>query len=82
MTQVLSSSGLAGGKSNLRIAYTTSSFSFFTQIRSCPGRVFADSILFLTFACVLATFDIRPHTDPVTGELERPALVFDFGAVR
>ena len=31
--------------------------------RQCPGRYYADTELWLTIACVLATFDILPALD-------------------
>ena len=42
--------------------------------RICPGRFFADNVLWLTIACTLATFDITPYVDPGTG-LEDPPEV-------
>ncbi|KAL5522394.1 hypothetical protein ACEPAG_8410 [Sanghuangporus baumii] len=34
----------------------------------CPGRAFAESVMWITIANVLAAFDILPWKDPVTGE--------------
>lgn len=39
-------------------------------------------MLFLAFACVLATFDIRPYTDPVTGKAELPEQAFEGDMIR
>ncbi|KAL5480690.1 hypothetical protein ACEPAI_9630 [Sanghuangporus weigelae] len=36
--------------------------------RVCPGRAFAESVMWITIANVLAAFDISPWKDPVTGE--------------
>ncbi|KAH8116042.1 cytochrome P450 [Phellopilus nigrolimitatus] len=47
--------------------------------RLCPGRHFADSIIWLTIVNVLATFDIRPYKDPVSGEDVPPEFAFETG---
>ncbi|KAL5504696.1 hypothetical protein ACEPAH_7359 [Sanghuangporus vaninii] len=36
--------------------------------RVCPGRAFAESVMWITMANVLAAFDITPWRDPFTGE--------------
>ncbi|KAL5496045.1 hypothetical protein ACEPAH_3138 [Sanghuangporus vaninii] len=43
--------------------------------RVCPGRAFAESVMWLTIANVLAAFDILPWKDPVTGEEVLPVAV-------
>jgi hypothetical protein len=35
---------------------------------SCPGDKFAEASLFITFASLLAVFNIRPAKDTITGE--------------
>ncbi|KAH8116039.1 cytochrome P450 [Phellopilus nigrolimitatus] len=45
--------------------------------RVCPGRNFADAIIWLTMVNVLATFDIRPVRDPDSGEDILPDLAFE-----
>lgn len=35
--------------------------------RSCPGNHYAEASLFITFASMLAVFDIKPKVDPATG---------------
>ena len=50
--------------------------------RVCPGKAFVDSLLFLSFACVLAAFEIRPFVDPASGAEEVPKLVYDNGLIR
>ncbi|KAH8114929.1 cytochrome P450 [Phellopilus nigrolimitatus] len=47
--------------------------------RLCPGRHFADVTVWLTYACFLATFDIRPYVNPVTGKEELPEASFAGG---
>ncbi|KAH8116038.1 cytochrome P450 [Phellopilus nigrolimitatus] len=49
--------------------------------RVCPGRHFADTMVWLTMTNVLATFDIRPYKDPVSGEDVPPAFAFESGFV-
>lgn len=34
----------------------------------CPGNSFAEASLFITFASMLAVFNIQPAVDPVTGK--------------
>ncbi|QRV98130.1 cytochrome P450 family protein [Ceratobasidium sp. AG-Ba] len=36
--------------------------------RICPGASFAEASLFITFASMLAAFNIKPGRDPITGE--------------
>ncbi|KAH8116043.1 cytochrome P450 [Phellopilus nigrolimitatus] len=45
--------------------------------RVCPGRNFADAIIWLTMVSVLATFDIRPVRDPDSGKDVPPDLAFE-----
>ncbi|KAL5532017.1 hypothetical protein ACEPAF_5581 [Sanghuangporus sanghuang] len=45
--------------------------------RFCPGRVFAESIMWITIASVLAAFDILPCMDPVTGKEILPVVEFE-----
>ncbi|KAL5483182.1 hypothetical protein ACEPAI_8411 [Sanghuangporus weigelae] len=49
--------------------------------RACPGKVFADSIMWTTMANVLAAFDILPCRDPVTGEDVYPVPEFESGLI-
>ena len=41
--------------------------AFNDRHRICPGRFFADGTVWLTIACTLACFDIKPVEDPATG---------------
>ena len=50
--------------------------------RTCPGKDFADSVLFLTIASVLAMYDIHPYVNPETGVEELPELVLGINTVR
>ena len=43
---------------------------------------FSDSILLVTFARILAVYDIRPHKDPVTGVEQLPEIVNEPGILR
>lgn len=54
----------------------------FMWSRACPGKAFAETIFFLTFANVLSAFDIQPYTNPVTGKMERPEQAFETTMVR
>ncbi|EJD06403.1 cytochrome P450 [Fomitiporia mediterranea MF3/22] len=45
--------------------------------RACPGKYFADSMLWEAAANVLALFDMRLYTDPETGKTEVPKFEFD-----
>ncbi|KAF8678854.1 cytochrome P450 [Rhizoctonia solani] len=49
--------------------------------RSCPGNHYAEASLFIMFASLLATFNIRPKTNPVTGEEEMPKVKATFNAI-
>ncbi|KAL5521414.1 hypothetical protein ACEPAG_9340 [Sanghuangporus baumii] len=49
--------------------------------RACPGRAFAESIMWTTIANVLAAFDILPSKDPETGEDIYPVPEFESGVV-
>ncbi|KAH8116037.1 cytochrome P450 [Phellopilus nigrolimitatus] len=49
--------------------------------RACPGRLFADTIIWLTMANVLAAFDIQPYKDPVSGNDVPPEFAFESGIV-
>ncbi|CAE6425809.1 O-methylsterigmatocystin oxidoreductase OS=Aspergillus parasiticus GN=ordA PE=3 SV=1 [Rhizoctonia solani AG-1 IB] len=40
--------------------------------RSCPGNHYAEASLFIMFASMLAAFDIKPKTNPITGKEEIP----------
>ncbi|KAL5521415.1 hypothetical protein ACEPAG_9341 [Sanghuangporus baumii] len=40
--------------------------------RVCPGRAFAESVMWITISNVLAAFTIMPWKDPVTGEEALP----------
>lgn len=46
----------------------------------CPGRFFADKLLWMTIANVLALFDILPPLHPVTGDAVMPEENFTSGA--
>ncbi|KAK4504360.1 hypothetical protein PRZ48_005276 [Zasmidium cellare] len=48
--------------------------------RICPGRTFVDSVMFLTFAQVLAVFDIRKAVDG-KGKAIEPTHVFQSGVL-
>lgn len=48
----------------------------------CPGKAFADSILFVTIASILAVYDIEPYTEPVFGAKVLPELENQLGIVR
>ncbi|KAH8114914.1 cytochrome P450 [Phellopilus nigrolimitatus] len=45
--------------------------------RVCPGKLFAESMLWMTMANVLACFAIRPCSDPLTGVEELPKWEFE-----
>ena len=47
--------------------------------RICPGLHLADSTIWLTIACVLASFDILPPVDPKTGDVMVPEGKFVSG---
>ncbi|EJD04755.1 cytochrome P450 [Fomitiporia mediterranea MF3/22] len=47
--------------------------------RLCPGRHFAEATVFLTYACFLAAFDIRPYVNSETGKEELPEIAFACG---
>ncbi|KAM6490882.1 Cytochrome P450 [Amanita muscaria] len=47
----------------------TASYGFGFGRRICPGRHIADSLLWLTFACILATFDICKAKDDNGNEI-------------
>ncbi|KAI5122653.1 hypothetical protein M0805_007915 [Coniferiporia weirii] len=47
--------------------------------RLCPGRHFAEVTVWLTYACFLAAFDIRPYVNPETGKEEPPEVLFAGG---
>ncbi|KAL5521413.1 hypothetical protein ACEPAG_9339 [Sanghuangporus baumii] len=49
--------------------------------RVCPGRAFAELVMWTTMANVLAAFDILPSKDPVTGEDVNPVSEFESGLV-
>ncbi|KAL5483180.1 hypothetical protein ACEPAI_8409 [Sanghuangporus weigelae] len=49
--------------------------------RVCPGKAFADSIMWITMANVLAAFDILPCRDPVTGEDVYSVPEFESGLI-
>ncbi|KAL5483173.1 hypothetical protein ACEPAI_8402 [Sanghuangporus weigelae] len=42
--------------------------------RVCPGRAFAESVIWITISNVLAAFTIMPWQDPITGEEVLPVL--------
>lgn len=48
----------------------------------CPGKAFADSILFVTIASILAVYDIEPYTEPVFGAKVLPEIENQLGIVR
>ncbi|KAI5122654.1 hypothetical protein M0805_007916 [Coniferiporia weirii] len=50
--------------------------------RVCPGKHFVDSMLWIVLANVLASFDIKPYEDPVTGIAELPTCEFENEAIR
>ncbi|EJD06399.1 uncharacterized protein FOMMEDRAFT_76373 [Fomitiporia mediterranea MF3/22] len=45
--------------------------------RACPGKYFADTILWETIVNVLALFNIKPYTNPKTGKIDVPNFEFD-----
>ncbi|KAH8116040.1 cytochrome P450 [Phellopilus nigrolimitatus] len=49
--------------------------------RVCPGRNFADTVVWLTMVSVLAAFDIRPVRDPDSGKDVPPDLAFESGMI-
>ncbi|KAI5122656.1 hypothetical protein M0805_007918 [Coniferiporia weirii] len=50
--------------------------------RVCPGKFFAESMLWMVFANVLASFDIEPYEDPVTGAIALPTCEFENEVIR
>ena len=50
--------------------------------RSCPGRYFADDLVWLSIASVLAVFDVLPSVDPESGEPILPKMEFESAAIR
>ncbi|KAL5532007.1 hypothetical protein ACEPAF_5571 [Sanghuangporus sanghuang] len=49
--------------------------------RACPGKAFADSIMWTTMANVLTAYDILPSRDPVTGDDVYPVPEFESGLI-
>ena len=50
--------------------------------RSCPGRYFADDLVWLSIATVLAVFDIVPAIDSKSGEPIMPKVEFESAVIR
>ena len=79
------SSGSEGGEliDMLRLMYSHSYrlLAAFAA-RFCPGRVFAESILWITMANVLAAFDILPCVDPISGKEVLPVPEFESEIVK
>ena len=50
--------------------------------RSCPGRHFADDLVWLSIATVLAVFDIVPAIDSKSGEPIMPKVEFESAVIR
>jgi len=44
--------------------------------RICPGRFFAENTVWLTIACILAVFDVRPYVDQESGKEILPEIAF------
>jgi cytochrome P450 len=49
---------------------------------TCPGEYLADAMLWCAMAYILATFDILPPIDPVTGDALKLEPKFSTGTVR
>ncbi|KAJ1306114.1 hypothetical protein OPQ81_010825 [Rhizoctonia solani] len=49
--------------------------------RGCPGNYYAEASLFIMFASMLAVFDIKPKTDPITGNDKMPEVTVTLNAL-
>ncbi|CAE6461565.1 unnamed protein product [Rhizoctonia solani] len=49
--------------------------------RSCPGNHYAEASLFIMFASMLAVFDMKPKTNPVTGKEDMPEVTVTLNAL-
>ena len=45
--------------------------------RLCPGRAFAEAVMWITMASVLAAYDILPVRDPNTGKDILPVVEYN-----
>ena len=48
----------------------------------CPGRYFADDLVWFAITSVLSVFDILPAIDPTTGEPLPPRVEFNSSVIR
>ncbi|THH08835.1 hypothetical protein EW145_g2441 [Phellinidium pouzarii] len=67
--------------SDLTVEEDPSSIVFGFGRRVCPGKFFVDTVLWMTMAKVLASFDIKPYIDPVTKLEELPLFEFENDAI-
>jgi cytochrome P450 len=70
---------LKDGELNPEVRYPDAAFGYGRRI--CPGRHLAGDSMFITFASVLATFDISRAVDE-NGNVITPTLFYSTGIIR